>query len=485
MSVLNRVVSLFVLCSLAPALFAQAWDETTNASHVTTTRHVGIGVTPADRLSIYGGINLGSNFGGVYNGLWLNGGTERSNYNILSSTGDRALYVNRPTGYGIFFREDNGSIAQLTVASGGHIGIGTNAPAARLHMVGLEGHSIYAVIERSSTGPDGALIFRNGGGAGASDWLVGKAGGASSNDLVFAYPSMAAPRFVLKETTGWAGFGTTAPNAVVHVASTSQSAPRLLLGGAEYYQGAGSAGTGVAMVLGVNRPDNKQLWLVDSEQLGAPTPPSALRVLLGGSVVTLDAIDTAAAPRTLRVGNTAGVLLSPDGGTVAVGTHAPNTGVRLHVNGNARFDGTVTGTNIQAHYQDVAEWVPSTEEMEPGTVVVLSTRNSNEVTPSSEPYDTRVAGVVSAQPGLILGVGGSGKEQIATTGRVKVRVDATRAPIAIGDLLVTSGSSGMAMKSEPMQIGGRSFHQPGTIVGKALEPLRAGTGEILVLLSLQ
>ena len=41
------------------------------------------------------------------------------------------------------------------------------------------------------------------------------------------------------------------------------------------------------------------------------------------------------------------------------------------------------------------------------------------------------------------------------------------------------------MKSEPMEINGRRFHQPGTIIGKALEPLDAGTGEILVLLSLQ
>jgi hypothetical protein len=34
-------------------------------------------------------------------------------------------------------------------------------------------------------------------------------------------------------------------------------------------------------------------------------------------------------------------------------------------------------------------------------------------------------------------------------------------------------------------VGNRSFHSPGTIVGKALEPLAKGTGEILVLLSLQ
>jgi hypothetical protein len=41
------------------------------------------------------------------------------------------------------------------------------------------------------------------------------------------------------------------------------------------------------------------------------------------------------------------------------------------------------------------------------------------------------------------------------------------------------------MKSQPVMIQGRPFHSPGTLVGKALEPLEKGTEEILVLLSLQ
>ena len=64
-------------------------------------------------------------------------------------------------------------------------------------------------------------------------------------------------------------------------------------------------------------------------------------------------------------------------------------------------------------------------------------------------------------------------------------VDAKQGGIHVGDLLVTSDEPGMAMKSEPMDINGRKFHQPGTILGKALEPLASGHGQILVLLSLQ
>jgi nucleoside phosphorylase len=96
-----------------------------------------------------------------------------------------------------------------------------------------------------------------------------------------------------------------------------------------------------------------------------------------------------------------------------------------------------------------------------------------------------VAGVVSEKPGMILGEGSADKAQIATTGRVRVKVDASRGAIAVGDLLVTSDRPGAAMRSEPVSVAGIEMHRPGTLIGKALEPLASGQGEILVLLSLQ
>jgi len=169
---------------------------------------------------------------------------------------------------------------------------------------------------------------------------------------------------------------------------------------------------------------------------------------------------------SFNIGSTGNIILRP--------------ATEVTVNGNLAATGT-----INAKYQDMAEWVPSSERLTAGTVVVLDAAKSNQVVSSTSAYDTRVAGVISSQPGITLGEKSEHKVLVATTGRVKVKVDASRGPIAIGDLLVTSDLPGVAMRSEPVDFAGRKMHLPGTIVGKALEPLAKGTGEILVLLSLQ
>jgi len=182
--------------------------------------------------------------------------------------------------------------------------------------------------------------------------------------------------------------------------------------------------------------------------------------------------------------NSGPVMTLQSNGNVGIGTTSPEA--TLHVQGTGKVTGNLTvDGNISAKYQDMAEWVHSSEQLPAGTVVVLDSTKSNQVTSSSVSYDTRVAGVISAEPGITLGEKSDSKVLVATTGRVKVKVDASKGAIRIGDLLVTSDVPGVAMKSEAVNLGGVQFHRPGTLIGKALEPLEKGKGEILVLLSLQ
>ena len=197
-----------------------------------------------------------------------------------------------------------------------------------------------------------------------------------------------------------------------------------------------------------------------------------------GGIVGLHMGSRSNMPLGLYTNSSSPQFILTTSGSVGIGTTAP--AALLHVAGNVQVDG-----NIAAKYQDVAEWVPAASKLAPGTVVILGGTKPNEVTASDKAYDTKVAGVVSDKPGLILGEGGDNQVKVAHIGRVKVKVDASYGAVHIGDLLVTSSTPGYAMRSQPVTIGSTPIHQPGTLIGKALEPLADGQGEVLVLLTLQ
>jgi hypothetical protein len=122
-------------------------------------------------------------------------------------------------------------------------------------------------------------------------------------------------------------------------------------------------------------------------------------------------------------------------------------------------------------------------EIEPGTVMVID--KETRLQPSTEPYDRKVAGVVSGagdcRPGIVLGKKHEQKNRIpvALVGRVYCKADAKYSPIEVGDMLTTSFTPGHAMKvTEPT----RAF---GAVIGKALAALNEGEGIIPILVALQ
>lgn len=355
--------------------------------------------------------------------------------------------------------------------NGGNVGIGTASPTTKLDVAGQV---------RSSTGgfkfPDDTVQTTASSGtivgvtAGTGLTGGGTSGGVTLNIGAGAGLSLAADSVAVN-------YGSTAGTAVQGNTSVSVSAGDGMSGGGSITLGAG----GTVTLTNADRGSSQNIFknvanAAGTTQFSAGSNSDSIRLEgTGGTSVSFNA----ATKKITINSSTSGSTLSA--ANVSTGQFGQNTGGGNYIFPN---DVTVNG-NIAAKYQDIAEWVPATHALPAGTVVALNPAQSNQVTASSTAYDTRVAGVVSERPGLALGEAGKDKVLVATTGRVKVKVDATRSPIRIGDLLVTSDKQGVATKSEPLMIQGRPFHSPGTIIGKALEPLDKGTGEILVLLSLQ
>jgi hypothetical protein len=352
----------------------------------------------------------------------------------------------------------NAAADRVTIDDAGRVGIGTNVPTQKVHAFGADNAGTIILAETTNTESGAHAAFRTTSTLSATSYVAH--GNRDPSLIRFGIP-----------LAGWGEIVNFNGNG--YIVGTTLNTP---------------------LVLGTNNLERMRILGNGNVGIGTVSPSRLLHLTSSsGNAAIQFTSNTSKSWHVANAGDDFNVsetgvadarIYIKAGGNVGIGTSTP--AAKLHVVGDIISTGNITGAKvIGAVYQDVAEWVPATTDIDAGTVVVLNPARNNEVMTSTHAYDTGVAGVVSAQPGILLGIEGVGKEQIATTGRVKVRVDARVKPIAVGDLLVTSDTPGTAMRSEPMSINGRPFHQPGTILGKALEPLEGGVGEILVLLSMQ
>lgn len=152
----------------------------------------------------------------------------------------------------------------------------------------------------------------------------------------------------------------------------------------------------------------------------------------------------------------------------------------IHVTGNILADGDIVLSNADcAEDFDIVD----ADIVEPGTVMVVG--DEGVLQQSGQAYDKRVAGVISGagnyKPGIVLDKqhSQSNRKPIALLGKVYCKVDASYAPIEVGDLLTTAPTPGHAMKAtDPL----KAF---GAVIGKALRPLREGQGLVPILIALQ
>jgi len=173
---------------------------------------------------------------------------------------------------------------------------------------------------------------------------------------------------------------------------------------------------------------------------------------------------------------------------------------RVTKEGNVLADGSFYGQNFLAGSADIAEWVSVSESVQPGDVLELDPDNPGCYRKSRGPFSTLVAGVVSTDPGFILGSSSPTLDSgpwtdysrfptddsrlatedsalLALIGIVPVKVTDEGGPIQPGDLLVASSVPGYAMRWDS-----NLEHATCAFVGKALEGLENGEGIIQVLL---
>jgi hypothetical protein len=360
---------------------------------------------------------------------------------------DRMVISHSPTAtnWGLMYRDMDdsfhfissapifGSWTQVRIGLGdGNVGIGTASPATRLDILG--GNWDTASTEGDLRIGDTTYRLKIGvatGGGGAGHATIAAQGGVNALSLG-AGTTLGTQRTLTILGTGNVGIGTTSPASKLHVQYAS-----------------GQAGIS-------SRGPSGDTWLpfIDGNAY-----------IAGANIIFRDNTNA----ERMRI---------TGAGDVGIGTTAP--AAKLDVNGTARVKVLeITGA-------DLAEKFPTTETLEPGTVVEIDPDNPGHLRKAQGAYNKRVAGVVAGANGLSKGIilgnleGSENHTPIAISGRVWVYADAAHEAIEPGDLLTTSDTPGYAMKaSDPSRA-------HGAVLGKAMTRLEKGkTGMVLVLVNLQ
>jgi prepilin-type N-terminal cleavage/methylation domain-containing protein len=321
----------------------------------TATGNVGIGVTnPPSRLTVLGNgtgiaqlgvVGCGGNYAGMALGQTV--AATCANYNILSSPTDPNLYINRPTGASIRFRENNTD--QMAIDSGGNVGIGTGGPWSRLHVLNSatagnttpqagttqtiqSGTNNYLsfintadndsnagmVMTDNNTG--GYVVFKNFSGGATSDSMLYGA----YNDHVFqvgASDTIGGKTEVMRiRQSGNVGIGTTAPGAKLDVGEA----------------GASQCCATQVPNISLAQPSNtngRMSWL---QFHNGGESEAYIRLAGGGTGIR-------AGQRRLEIGDSQGNFTSltvPGTGNIGIGTTDPLA--RLHVNGTSQTNAIIT-----------------------------------------------------------------------------------------------------------------------------------------------
>lgn len=385
-----------------------------------------------------------------------------------------------------------GGVEQLRVDTNGRVGIGTSSPGSALHLAAgkalrveggtgpIDSTSYFSFGGHGTFGidapgvPNGRFVVTNVGQVG-----IGMSNPAYSLQLALGYglrieggdnsdrdrdtststlfsfggmgvfgidaPGVPNGRFVV-ENEGNVGVGTNAPNAKLDVRGQASFQGPLAINNSSATPGLGQPATDPRAAVTFGATDTPQAYY-----LGAYTSAPRAGTPLGVYSYQVQQWSQ---------------LWQPDGSVQFTGNVAVTGDVLL------------TGADCAEEFD-----LRGAQLIDVGTVMVID--EGGTLRESSDPYDRKVAGVVSGggefKHGLILDKRLSHEPRVplALMGKVYCKVDAQYSPIHVGDLLTTSPTPGHAMKAADPS---KSF---GSVIGKALKGLDSGQGLIPILVTLQ
>ncbi len=346
--------------------------------------------------------------------------------------------------------------------NGGKVGIGTSTPAGALQLA----NGGLAITGASSP-------F-----TGAGQGLFLESSGATGGVFAFNYTNFTPLPLLLNAPGGNVGIGTPTPTARLHISGgdslthlIESVGPNGVWTQTRYKNAAGEWAIGTTRDFAGN-----QFYIYRGTGVALGIQPN------GDTVATGDLTGTRLILRADTDAPTNAAVLCYN---AAVTTFVPFSKANSRPLNLLVRDASVRQLTIYGG-ADLAEPFHMKEgELEKGSVVVIDEEHPGKLKRSTGAYDTRVAGIVSGADGLNPGIAlhqegvVEGGQNVALSGRVYVRADATGAPIKPGDLLTTSDTPGHAMKVT------EHTRAQGAVIGKAMSSLDEGTGMVLVLVTLQ
>jgi hypothetical protein len=227
------------------------------------------------------------------------------------------------------------------------------------------------------------------------------------------------------------------------------------------FQCTDAAGFGIALTANSASPNNFVAYF-SNFNLGNNHP---VMLLSQQGIGTVLQVDNSAVDGDLAV-------FSLDGQNVA----------RIDHIGKGYFDG---GTqNSGADLAEAFAVEGSCSDYSPGDVLLISTTANRTLVRSNKAYSSLVAGIYATKPGVLLTEASadsalSNRVPMGVVGVIPTKVCGDGGPIHRGDLLVTSGRPGRAMKAKLRRL------KPGQAIGKALEEFTGDEGVIKVLVNLK